>query len=359
MKISLKISLYILALVAIWGCTAQQERNLDLLPPAKGARGEIILVMDSVLWNGELGDAARKVFIEAVYGLPQAEPMFTTRHVSPTHFRGLLKRHKNVVIVTTFDSETSDSRLLQRGFTKASRETVMRDSSQYLMHKKDEYAKGQQVMHLFGKTEDQLIRKLKKNKKVIQDIINSSEEIDLRERLLSGTSLDKGLSKLVSEKHGLRMKIPGGYRIAKDTAGFVWMRYPELRFDKNIFIAYKPYTSEKQFELDSIVNWRDELCKTHLYGDKERNPNSFILTEPLMPAKDWSVLLNNEFAKEVRGLWKTKNLTMGGPFISYVFVDQETQRLYYVEGFVFAPSRSKREFVRELKVTITSMDKKM
>lgn len=359
MKLPLKISIYLIIVFTIWGCTAQQERELDLLPPAQGAHGELILVMDSVLWKGEVGKAARKVFIEQVYGLPQAEPMFTTRFVPPSKFRGLLKRIRNVVIVTTFDSETSGSRLLQKGFTPSSKKKIMQDSSQYIFFKENEYAKGQRLIHLFAQTEEQMVQKLRQHKRDIQNVINSNEEDVLKEKLFSRGGLDTELSRIINEKHGIKWKIPGGYRLAKDTAGFAWLRYPELRFDKNLFIAYKPYTSEKQFEMDSIVAWRDYLCKTHLYGDKERNPNSFIITEPLVPAQGLNVLLNGAFAKEVRGLWKTKNLTMGGPFISYVFVDEKTQRLYYIEGFIFAPSRSKREFVRELKVTITSMKNNM
>lgn len=356
MRIHFKIGIYLIAIIGMLSsCTSQQERDLDILPPAKGGKGELILVMDSTKWNGELGDAARKVFNARIYGLPQPEPMFNARFVTASLFRGLLKRHRNIVIITTFDSKNPETLQLQRSFTPESKKKIMDDPSLFMFTRKDEFAKGQQILHLFGQDEAQLIQKLKDNEKKIQNIFNDREEAYIRDRLMTA-GLDRELEKIMKKNHGVSMKVPGGYKLAKDTTGFFWVRFPELKFDKNIFVAYKPYQSEKQFELDSIVNWRNNICKEHLYGDKDRNPDSFIITESLVPAVDEEVALNGKYAKEVRGLWKTKNLTMGGPFISYVFVDESSQQIFYVEGFIFAPSKQKREYVRELKVTLHSLN---
>ena len=60
------------------------------------------------------------------------------------------------------------------------------------------------------------------------------------------------------------------------------------------------------------------------------------------------VTLNKHFAMEIRALWRTNNLTMGGPYVGYALVDQPRGRLYYLEGFAYAPGKDKREIVREL-----------
>lgn len=357
MKIQLKISIYFALLIGLFSCSVQQERALDLLPTAKGGKGEIILVMDSVKWNGKLGDAARKVFNARIDALPQPEPMFSTKFVTASLFRGLLKEHRSIVIITTFDSESPETKYLQGSFTEESKERVLTDSSVYMFTREDEFAKGQQILHLFAKDEEILIRKLQTNKKFIQDKVNKREEEYIKQRIMT-TGLDGELEKIMRKSQKLSIKIPGGYRLAKDTSDFFWIRYPELQFDKNIFIAKKPYTSEKQFELDSIISWRNEICKEHLYGDKDRNPNSFIVTESLVPvvSKNVTLTTDKKYAKELRGLWKTNNFTMGGPFIGYVFVDEAQQEICYLEGFIYAPSKHKREYVRELKVTLNSLN---
>ena len=56
----------------------------------------------------------------------------------------------------------------------------------------------------------------------------------------------------------------------------------------------------------------------------------------------------------LKGVWKTNNLSVGGTFVSYTFVDEETNRLYYVEGFVIHPNEDHRELIREMESLITT-----
>ena len=64
------------------------------------------------------------------------------------------------------------------------------------------------------------------------------------------------------------------------------------------------------------------------------------------------VNFNDKYAIETRGLWKTNNLTMGGPFVGYTVVDETLNRLYYIDGFVYSPGRPQREAVREIETIL-------
>ncbi len=57
---------------------------------------------------------------------------------------------------------------------------------------------------------------------------------------------------------------------------------------------------------------------------------------------------------EVRGLWRTNNYSMGGPFLGYAIVDEVQGNLYYIEGFTYAPGKNKREIMRELEAVLWS-----
>ena len=59
---------------------------------------------------------------------------------------------------------------------------------------------------------------------------------------------------------------------------------------------------------------------------------------------------------ELRGLWRTENAFMGGPFLSYTVLDEKRNRVVTAEGFVFAPSLDKRNYVRELEAIIQSVE---
>ena len=88
------------------------------LPQARGASGEIILVMDSAAWQNELGDELRQTFMEAMPGLPQGEPYFDLRYVDPFKLNDVLRSAKNMIFVTTLDNQNPGGRRMQRFFTK-------------------------------------------------------------------------------------------------------------------------------------------------------------------------------------------------------------------------------------------------
>ena len=59
---------------------------------------------------------------------------------------------------------------------------------------------------------------------------------------------------------------------------------------------------------------------------------------------------------ELRGLWRTEKAFMGGPFLSYTVLDEKRNRIITAEGFVFAPSLDKRNYVRELQAIIQTVE---
>ena len=59
---------------------------------------------------------------------------------------------------------------------------------------------------------------------------------------------------------------------------FIWLRQIESNRDKDVFITWKPYTSEYQLLPDSVIEWRDAVAKKYLYEDPE-NPISYLVTE--------------------------------------------------------------------------------
>jgi hypothetical protein len=65
---------------------------------------------------------------------------------------------------------------------------------------------------------------------------------------------------------------------------------------------------------------------------------------------------NGEYLVELRGLWRLENAFMGGPFISHTILDEKNNRIVTVEGFVYAPSLDKRNYVRELEAILQTFE---
>ena len=64
---------------------------------------------------------------------------------------------------------------------------------------------------------------------------------------------------------------------------------------------------------------------------------------------------NSEYAYETKSLWQVKDAFMSGPFINYWIQDTINNRYLVAEGFVFAPSVRKRDYIFELEAIIQSI----
>jgi hypothetical protein len=349
----MKYTIFLFAAVLALFTACNQEKNPDYLPKANGRPGEIVIIVDSVQWNGALGSALKKIFRAEVPALPQDEPMFTVIYAHPQRNMSLLTQLTNLVYVFTLDQNTRGSRTLKESISPETIARIQQDSSFFMSTIKDEYARGQEVMYLFAPTEEALIRHLEKSGQRIIDHFNTIERERLTKNLL-GKRATQGVSAFLRRDQNIEIAIPVGYKLADKRENFVWMRQIDAAYDKDIFIAWKPYESEYQFLPDSIIAWRNEIARNYLFEDP-KNPISYLVTEQEdadVYAKQ--INFNGHFAMEIRGLWRTNNRTMGGPFLGYAIADEPKGLIYYIEGFAFAPGRDKREFVRELEAILWS-----
>ena len=55
-----------------------------------------------------------------------------------------------------------------------------------------------------------------------------------------------------------------------------------------------------------------------------------------------------------RGTWEVKGDFMAGPFINFLIEDKKSKKNLMIEGFVFAPSTLKRDYIFELESIIRS-----
>ena len=103
-----------------------------------------------------------------------------------------------------------------------------------------------------------------------------------------------------------------------------------------------------------MIKLRNEVGKKYVFGDPD-NEESFMTTEDVYVKPVFrNINFDGKYTVETKGVWKTNNLSVGGTFVSYTFVDEETNRLYYVEGFVIHPNEDHRELIREMESLLTT-----
>lgn len=334
------------------GSPESGKKDESLMSTAKGKSGEVILVMDSSKWENELGNVVRDIFMSSVEGLPRPESHFTVRYIDPRKLNDVLKGVKNMIFVTTFDSNTKGSRIINNYFTKDSRTKIKSNENLFLVTDKNVFAKGQEVMYLFGNNQDILINHLKENKQNLRDHFNSIEAKRTAAKLYKGKRV-VGIENALKKNHSCFIKVPYGYKLVQEEEGFIWIRRIDSNVDRDIFIGYKEYTDESVFEHDNVMQLRHEITKQYLFDDPKK-PQTYVTVQKEAPILQREVNFHDKYAIESKGLWKTNNNSMGGPFKSYLFVDESLNRVYYIEGFVYSPGKSQREIMREIEVTLST-----
>ena len=72
-----------------------------ILSENTGRQDEIILVMDDIYWEGEVGELLRDIFEREISGLPQSEQFFNLVQINPSEFSRFFRTHKNIIFAST------------------------------------------------------------------------------------------------------------------------------------------------------------------------------------------------------------------------------------------------------------------
>ena len=162
------------------------------------------------------------------------------------------------------------------------------------------------------------------------------------------------MEKQLQKSYGLNMTIPTGYQIASSEKGFIWLRKdnPKANIISNIWIHSQAYINPEQFTKNSLIGLRDSIGKAHVKGSR---PESFMATEMLYNP-DYRLIKEKPYTIETKGLWTMKKDFLGGPYTACAILDEEKQKIIYVEGFIYCPGERKRGYVFELEAILSGLE---
>lgn len=321
----MKKGLTIIALLLFF-TSCKDAKESFVLSGSVGKSNQLLVVTEANDWKGKVGENLREFLGKLVVGLPQPETTFSVTQIAPKGFGSMMNKYRNILIVQK--GESDDFRV-----------------------QNDFYARPQTIVYVTAKNKEDLNKQLIKHKKEIVKIFRESEIKHLQNRF-ENTRLDD--SKFETFKNlGISMTIPKDFRFVKDSLNFLWLRQRLMsgitQGDgvNNILVYSIPLTEE--FDLDAknaIINNRNLMGKMHIPGsDPER---MHMITEAAFTPQTKPTIIDNKKAYETRGKWEVKNDFMAGPFINLTVVDKKNNRLVVFEGFTYAPSINKRDFIFEL-----------
>jgi len=300
--------------------------NKRVLSEANGRINNLLIVMKNSEWQGEIGDELRKIIAEPVLGLPQPEAQFEVSQVPLESFGSMFKASRSILNIGIADENT---------FTIAT----------------DVYASPQKIITITGKNKEELIKQIQDNSSEIVKEFKSSDLRAVRRKILKKYWEPSTIETF--KKQGYTLKIPKNYNKVEDTGDFVWYRYHLFGGNSMELVSYTiPITSEDDENGNNIVANRDAMGEKYIPGEIE---GSYMMTEEAYTPHIFNVELDGKKAFETRGKWEVKGVFMAGPFLSYTVVDKPNNRLVVVEGFTYAPSINKRDYMFELEAILKTL----
>ncbi len=321
-----KLSFLLLSSLILFSCDENGTRpaiDKDLLPNSNGGRLDIIVVAEESIWQDSSGEVFRKYFTEAQDGLPQGEPIFNVRQVTPKQFGTLLQRARNVVI-------------LEKGDVGFAMET-------------NKYAKPQQYVVLSAPDKEALISLIREHQeKVIQEL-HYSEMRYLQKRV---TAKSQPVSKTLTN-HNVTVKIPPAFEKTVEQENLLVYWSKTIKTQQGIVIHFEPIKDNEGAIGQRIIPLRDSLTQLHIPGD---NVGSYMKVEDIIPPVFTNLDIDGRYAIETRGLWRTEGDFMGGAFLSYTIYDEVNNQKITLDGFLYAPEVDKRNFVLEIEAVLRSIE---
>ena len=283
------------------------SNGIKTLPSSTGILSEVIFVVEDMLWENDVKDAALRTFGAPIQGLTQDESSFRIIQVNHSEFKSILKTHKNIVIIAKNVTTSNQN---------------------------DKWANGQLVVQLEFKAEDN---------KLTKDLNKVKAIFEFREIRILRNSISKSSQKIqeknIKGQFNIETLIPSEYTIIKDTVALFWATYnPEKQEEiKHLFIfSFKPKAINLQQE---VLQKTDSIFSRYLLGAKQ---GQHVKIEDMFSP----IYSENIY----RGLWKLNGGFMGGPFLVKTYFINK--KVVVIVGLIFAPNDRKRKYIKTLEAIL-------
>ncbi|MDA8595151.1 DUF4837 family protein [Flavobacteriaceae bacterium] len=330
-----KIEVFIvfIALLSLGACSKSDKKNEATLVGSNGRANHVLFVVDNDVWKGRVGEALRTIVGEPVVGLPQDEPLLDYAQVPPHLFGSMMKASRTVIKIDLGEP-------------------------QEMIVQEDIYARPQIVLTMNAENRDRMLELLRERG---GDMIRYVQRQDVGNIQARNRKNQFDSSQLKTLKNlNISLLIPREFAQSKfvDTGDFLWM---DQRLTGGIavgdgsmnFLVYSyPLDEDHPFEPSTVLRMRDEMGEKYIPGTKE---GQFMITEKARKPVFYKTTLKGYACIETHSTWEMKNDYMAGPFVNYSILDRDNNRVIVFEGFVYAPSVDKRDYMMELEAIAKSI----
>lgn len=342
MKKTIYILTVLIILTIFYACDTSRQ-------PATGVEDEIFVVADSLEYE-ELR-LALETALEIVINTPQPEKLFNLKRVSPNQLEKY-KTRKNIVIAAPINSGSHTSQFIQSIVDSIVNEKILTEGD-FILRRYDLWAKNQLVTVLSAPGIQELEFKILKNRDNILYAYQKISDKRLYESLYNRAYERKDIEGKFLRDYGWVIYVQADFQLALDKPedNFIWLRRsPGSDMERWIFVHWIENASPEYLNIDSINAIRNKVTEKFY---RTSDDTAYVLI-----AEDfftWNeVNFKERYAIFTQGLWELDIKGMGGPFVNYTFYDENSKRIYMLDGSVYAPKYYKRNLLQQMDVMLQS-----
>ena len=318
----MKKLLFLFSVILFFSCETKKQQAF--VPDSSGNINHLTVVMKKSQWNGVLGETVRNEIATVYEGLPLDEPKFTVRHLVPAAFTGFGRHGRNII-------------------------WFRKDSINNFQLVQNQFARPQILAIAQGEDDEVMAEYIKQNAALLRGTFQENERKEKIRRIRKSLTKDKDLQ----EKLGITLSYPSAYSTVKDSLNFIWIEKPIQKGSMNLIAYSLPEKAFSPPSLKKVIQIRDSIGKDHIPG---RLPNTHMITEAAYLPYFYKTKLAGQKAYLTKGMWEVKKDFMAGPFVNYIIQDSITKDWIVIEGFAFAPSVSKRDYMFELNSILSTLE---
>ena len=325
MKLKFYNAVYLFVFIWFFSCS---DAGTNIYKNITGKAGEIVVVISKQSWEGDPGTVIRETLAQSHVALPQDEPIFDIINIPHDAFKDIFKSTRNIIQIN-ISSNTEEEGII---------------------FKDNIWAYPQATVQINAKSANRFVEIFNENKEKILSYFLAAE----KERLITNYSkyYEKGILNILDRDFDASIKVPPGFRTMAQKKDFLWIQYDTPEIFQGILIYTFPYVSDSAFTVNYQLSVRDSIMKANVSGPTE---GSYMSTEKSIDQAASFTRLNGNYANEMRGLWRVENDFMGGPYISLAVLDAAKQRVVVAFGYVYAPSKDKRNLLRQVEAMVYSL----
>lgn len=307
--------------LALVCCTGGGKNNNSAAAASKarstGGAREVVAVIDNDFFSQAESDSVRTYFAPVMFGLPQEETETKLYVIPRSGFSHLYQTHRNIILIE-------------------------KDTVNQVKTIKDAFAAPQTLVRISATDINSLNELMNKSSADILKRFHDGDIAFLQEK--SARIAHKKLDQI--RTMGVELTVPNYYRPVRIEPDFIWL-LKDVKKGKHLgTVNILIYKYDSQGNAVDPIMLLDEITKKYVPGPSD---GSYMTTEKSVfyPMSEQTEL-DGQFAIQTRGLWRTENDFMGGPFINYTVYDDKSDIVYGIDGFVYFPSQDKAHYIFEL-----------